>query len=245
MAGVKRRNIVLQERDRRLLSELTTLRVVDREMASTVGPFNSKTRANARLLALTQTGLLRRTFVGAISGGRRAIYARADAPMLRRHRTIPTMALLHQLAVNEVCLAARFPGGDERANVLWQTFDGPIAPSVPLIPDGYLEIQDRDDLEGFFVEVDRATESLRIWRQKAERYLGLATSDDLPSNIRRSRFGVLVVAESERRLSGIRRTVATITDKLFWFTTLETIKREGFWSACWIRPGSDEKLALA
>src|ERR1700722_8144317 len=58
MAGNKRTSIMLQERDLRLLEALDSMRVIDREQASVVAGFRSRTRANERLLALTQAGYL-------------------------------------------------------------------------------------------------------------------------------------------------------------------------------------------
>ena len=58
--GNKRRGVVLQARDRKLLQELALMRVIDREQAKTIAGFGSTTRVNARLLALVRAGLLRR-----------------------------------------------------------------------------------------------------------------------------------------------------------------------------------------
>ena len=55
---------MLQERDRQLLREIGVMRVMDREQAKCVGGFGSTTRVNARLLALTDGGLLRRFYLG-------------------------------------------------------------------------------------------------------------------------------------------------------------------------------------
>ena len=74
MAGNRRVGIVLQERDRRLLAELNVMRVADREQAQTAGGFGSVTRVNARLLALTRAGLLRRFFIGTSGTGQKALY---------------------------------------------------------------------------------------------------------------------------------------------------------------------------
>jgi hypothetical protein len=73
MAGNK--GMVIQERDLRLLRELGVMRVVDREQAAIVAGFASTTRVNARLLALTRSGLLRRFFLGTTAGGTKALYA--------------------------------------------------------------------------------------------------------------------------------------------------------------------------
>ena len=56
MTGSKRTGLVVQERDRQLLSELAVMRIIDREMTKLVAGFNSTRRANARLLQLTRTG---------------------------------------------------------------------------------------------------------------------------------------------------------------------------------------------
>ena len=57
------------------LAELAVMRVVDREQAKIVAGFGSTTRANARLLALTRAGLLRRFFLGTTGAGQKALYA--------------------------------------------------------------------------------------------------------------------------------------------------------------------------
>ena len=74
MAGNNRTSLVLQERDRRLLEALESMRVVDREQAKVVCGFRSTRRANARLLALTRAGFLKRAFVGS----RQAVYWQAN-----------------------------------------------------------------------------------------------------------------------------------------------------------------------
>ena len=74
MTGTRKRRIVPQRRDRHVMEELASpMRIIDREQTKVVGGFGSTTRVNARLLALTQAGLLRRFFTGTISGGRKAV----------------------------------------------------------------------------------------------------------------------------------------------------------------------------
>jgi len=55
---------------------------------------------------------------------------------------------------------------------------------------------------------------------------------------------VLVIAHSERRLKSIREVIAAITDKVFWFASLETIYRDGLFASLWLRPRGDERLPL-
>jgi hypothetical protein len=53
-----------------------------------------------------------------------------------------------------------------------------------------------------------------------------------------------VIVTSERRLQSIRSVVAAATEKIFWFTTTESIRRDGFWSPIWLRPREDERQPL-
>ena len=54
---------MLQDRDLRLLEALNSMRVINREQARVAG-FRSRTRANERLLALTEAGYLERRWSG-------------------------------------------------------------------------------------------------------------------------------------------------------------------------------------
>ncbi len=114
MSGNDRRAIVVQERDRHLLRELSILRVVDREQAKIVAGFHSTTRANSRLLALTRAGFLRRFFLGTSGGGQKALYALSsegarivDVPYRGPRRRqdevlVADLFVAHQLSINEI-----------------------------------------------------------------------------------------------------------------------------------------------
>src|SRR5689334_24695546 len=115
MSGNKKRVVVLQARDRSLLDQLLLIKVVDRELAKDIAGFNSTTRANARLLALTQAGLLKRTFVGSIAGGRRAVYRLSKKALeqfspdsvAREDKEHSELFLKHQLKCNEIYAIVR------------------------------------------------------------------------------------------------------------------------------------------
>lgn len=97
----------------------------------------------------------------------------------------------------------------------------------------------------FFVEVDLGSESLPVWRKKTDLYVRqLAASGDFQRIFGQPQFRVLVVANTDRRLAGIRATIAKTTDKIFWFTSLERIRRDGFWAPIWLRPIGDGRLPL-
>jgi hypothetical protein len=250
--------IVVQPRDRRLLEELALMRVVDREQAKIISGFGSTPRANARLLALTRAGLLRRFFLGTTGGGTKAIYAisregaeLADVPYRgprrRNHEILVGDSFVrHQLAVNGIyCrLKIEIASSSNTALVRWLTFVEPLTPSLRLIPDAYFELKTPSGITASFLEVDLGNERLNVWRKKVKNYLHLAISGDYERMFRQNRFRVLTIANSDRRLLGIRNVVLAATEKIFWFTDLASVGQHGLLDAIWLRPKGEDKTSF-
>ncbi len=256
MDGNRRIGMVLQERDRRLLEELAVMRVVDRDQAKAAAGFGSITRVNTRLLALTRAGLLRRFFLGTSGARQKALYTLSGAGAqligaahrgLQRRKDESSMGgafVQHQLALNDVYCALKFqPIPVPRVSfVRWLTCDVPLVPS--LLPDGYVELRTPEDVLAAFIEVDLGTERTAIWTEKVRKYLELARSGDYERRFGQSRFRVLVLANSVRRMQSIRTAVAALTDIIFWFSTLDLVRAGGFFQSVWLRPKGDEPLPL-
>ena len=248
--------IILQERDLHLLRELSVMRVVDREQAKIVAGFGSTSRTNVRLLALTNAGVLRRFFLGS-GGGRKALYAlsregaqAAQVPFRGPRR--PQDAVLvadyfvgHQLAVNTIYCSLKYGviPVSQMTFHRWLNFAGPVVPGIRLIPDGYVELMTPGGITACFLEVDLGHESQTIWKRKAEHYLELALSGKFKEYFGHERFRVLVLANSERRLHSIRKTVREVTQKIFWFATLASV-RDDFFAPVWFRPGDSQPKKL-
>lgn len=257
-SGNERQQIVLQPRDRRLLEELALMRIVDREQAKIVAGFGSTPRTNARLLSLTRAGLLRRFFLGTTGGGMKAIYAisREGAelagipyrgPRRRNHELLVGDSFVqHQLAVNNVyCrLKIEIATTSDAALVRWLAFYEPLTPHLPLIPDAYFELMTPSGMIASFIEVDLGHERLNVWRKKVKNYLRLAISGDYERIFGRNRFRVLTIANSERRLIGIRKVVLAATEKIFWLTDLASVERQGMSAAIWLRPKGDDRTSF-
>jgi hypothetical protein len=250
--------MVIQERDRQLLRELAVMRVIDREQAKIVGGFGSTTRVNTRLLALTRAGLLRRFFLGTTAGGAKALYAlsKKGAQLVgvpergpqRRHDAalVGDLFVEHQLAVNGIRCSLKSQSATLQGIALerWLGFSEPLTPSIRLIPDAYLELKTPTGISAAFLEMDLGTESRTVWKDKVQNYLRYALSGQFEQAFRQDRFRVLVVAHSERRLRSIRETVAPMTEKVFWFASLESIHRDGLCAPVWLRPRGDDRLPL-
>jgi len=248
MAGNKRTSIVLQERDLRLIEALEIMRVVDREQARVVAGFHSTRRVNDRLLALTRAGFLKQAFVGS----HQAVYwlpgkGPQDGDRKRGVAGEPAALFLrHRLEINRVHLLvghASIPISGWWF-VRWQGFQKPLSATLPLIPDGYFEIGSQQGFRPMFVEVDLGTESTPALAKKASLYVQLATSGEFSQIFGRSQFRVLVITTSERRLENLRSPIGKLTDKIFWFATLDAVSPEKFWTVSWLRPASSQLQSL-
>jgi hypothetical protein len=247
---------VVQDRDRHLLSELSVMRIIDREMTKVVAGFSTTAAVNMRLLALTRVGLLRRFFVGSVAHGRKAVYTlspkgtdliAAKLGGINRpagRLVVGDSFVAHQTGINQVYLAVKYglaPGGSLRR---WLSFRQPLSEAIKLIPDAYMELTTGDATRAAFLEVDLGSEALNVWQQKTAWYLQLAVSGEFAKRFHQPQFRVLVVAHSGRRLHNIRSTILKSTDKIFWFATLEDINRDGIWSSIWLRPSGDQRHSL-
>ena len=248
----KRRGLIVQSRDLELLRELAVMRVADREQVKIAAGFGSTTRVNTRLFALARAGLLRRFFLGS-GGGRKALYALSPkgaqvaqvpcrGPRRRQNEMlVADFFVQHQLAVNAVYCGLKFgtiPVPRVRF-VNWLAFHEPLVAGLSLIPDGYVEFSTPSGIDALFLEVDLGHEGLAVWKEKTRQYVQLALSGKYERQFRQARFRVLVLANSERRLQSIRATVAGVTQKIFWFATLDAIRTEGFFAPVWYRPVGD------
>lgn len=259
MTGTKRKGIVFQERDRRVLQELGVMRIADRELIKCSARFGSTTRANSRLLALTRAGLLRRFFLGTTAGGKKALYALspngaklANVPYRGPRRgsdevLVADFFVMHQLEINRIyCTLVHQPIPMPGTQVLqWMNFSESVAAGLTLIPDGYVELGNAGKTLAAFLEVDLGHESRSVWRKKVEQYLKFAVSGTFEQRFGHSQFRVLAVTNSERRMASLRVATAEITEKIFWFSTLSEIKGNGFWSPVWLRPKGTDRLPLA
>jgi len=241
-----------------LLKELASFRVVDREQAKRIAGFGTTTQVNARLLRLTRAGLLRRSFIGTTNGGQKALYMLSlngaklvDVPFrsLRRRRDEVLTAnffVTHQLSVNEIHCDLKFrPIPITEAKVeRWLDFFEPLEAGIRLIPDGYVEIRFGQKMVAAFLEVDLGTEGVSVWKRKIENYVRYAISGAFEKRFGQPQFRVLVVASTDRRMRSLKATTQSITEKIFWFTTVDSIRRDGFWSTVWLRTKDGERHSL-
>jgi hypothetical protein len=258
MPGPRKQGLIVQARDACLLQELGITRVADREQIRCFAGFGSPRRANDRLLALTRSGLLRRFFIGTNAVGRKALYTLSPKGAklvgsayqgLRRAQDeylVGDFFVNHQLGINEVYCTVKYrpipvPGA---SFVRWLSFNEPVALGSALIPDGFFELRMSDATVFAFLEVDLGSETRSVWQAKVKGYLRYATSGQFAEQFADRPFRVLAIANSDRRTASLRAATATITEKIFWFTSFDAIERDGFWSAIWQRPTNERPQEL-
>ena len=94
-------------------------------------------------------------------------------------------------------------------------------------------------IDASFLEVDLGHEALSVWKEKTRHYLQFALSGEYQKQFGQDRFRVIVLANSLRRLNSIRATVAAITQKIFWFSTLDAVRDDRFFASVWLRPADE------
>lgn len=155
---------------------------------------------------------------------------------------VADFSIQHQLSINEVYCALRFkpiPVPHMKFH-RWLPFHEPLVPRLSLILDGYVEFSTPSGIDGSFIEVDLGHEALSVWKEKTRHYLQFALSGESHKQFGTDRFRVIVLANSPRRLNSIRATVAAITQKIFWFATLDAVRGDTFFASVWLRP-TDER----
>jgi len=244
-------NIIIQARDLHLLRTVARLRAIDREQAKAAGGFTSVTRVNATLLRLVKAKLLNRFFLGIGPGTQKAIYtispkgaARAGVSYRRFRRKNAALYsgdlfLEHQLLLNDIYFSAQ-KSQLQTTFQNWKTFDKPL-PQSAVIPDAYCEIIFDNLIKPVFLEVDKSTESKKIWKKKTASYLSFALSGAFEKEFRHQQFRVAVITTTEQQLRRIQAAIVGQTSKVFWLATFDDIKNSGFFSTIWRRPNSSAK----
>jgi hypothetical protein len=147
--------------------------------------------------------------------------------------------IAHQLTINQIYCGLKYKPVPGIAFERWISFHQPVTPSLGLIPDGLVELRIASGIVSSFLEIDLGHESLSIWQRKAQNYLQLALSGDFRKQFGQPSFRVLVLVNSERRLQSIRKSLAAVTEKIFWLATLESAN-SNFFTPIWLRPVGDQ-----
>ncbi len=247
-------------RDRRMIEFLHRFRLLTRDQIMAVAPFHSLTRANTRLAALTRAGVLSRKHLPIYPGhgsaqslyhlGRKAAdVVPVDAgSVLQQVRQVSRWDLRqveHVRAANGVLIGLYTALSRAHSDVRFETepelrnkFQGRT-----LVPDGWIAWAAEGKRFNCFLEIDLHHEGLTDWREKVLGYQTYADSGEHEGQFGFRGFRVLVLAQTARRLSGLRQ-VAVCAGRLFLFGELGVPADTMASEAVWLRAAGADRIRL-
>jgi hypothetical protein len=265
--------MILQHRDKEIIKAVYAFRILTRQQLQQLFGINGTRRINQRLRKLYDHKYLSRYFLPTIRGSAKAIYylgARGtalvadelgiDLNIIKRERKatseLQKLFLNHALGLNDIRIAfkiglANRPGMElERwinDNDCHQKYHV-IVHGKDVIkrfrPDGYFRIVCQGKLYSCFVEFDRSTMTIGRFVGKVHSYIDFGSLGYYRKRFGVRYFRVLVVTKTAERLNNLRKAVGTITDKLFWFTTIDRITQDTVFGPIWQRVGKQEFYPL-
>jgi hypothetical protein len=111
-------------------------------------------------------------------------------------------------------------------------------------PDGYFRIRYQGRLYSFFLELDRSTMSHERFKKKVQTYLEFEQLGFYETRFGTKFFRVLVVTLTPARLFNLKKVVESVTDRFFWFTTLDQISEDTVFDPVWYKAGHKNKYPL-
>jgi hypothetical protein len=239
------KSIVLTERDKAIVREVTRFGVLTRHQLMDLQFFRSKSRAKERLKRLVDAGYLTSRPQPLSAGGPQSVYASGplidDSRGARKRLTeVSDLFLVHELGLVDMHIAF------ERSTtvVRWITAKDLSALSFGVVPDAYVEFEQHGLTYCAFLEYDRGTETVSRFERKTRAYVGFARSGQFDRLFHRRFFRVLVVTDTLGRLTSLSKTTARVTDRVFRFTTRAALAREGPLQSIWRRPGVSTSESL-
>jgi len=256
--------IILQPRDREIMLCVHEFRFLTREQIQRLFDFNCVTRANIRLRKLYDHGYLSRHFLPTVRGSSRAVYFLGpkgmeiiseglglDISTLKLNRKgFKDLFLNHQLALNEARIAITLTIKEKAQMSLdcWLNEDACLQEYGRrrgiIRPDAYFRFFNNGRIYSFFLEVDRSTMSHSRFRLRIQSYLEYAQSGYYQARYGVRYFRVLIITITLERLFNLKRLIEGLTNKIFWFTTMDQIRSRNVFQSIWYRAGRDGLFPL-
>jgi hypothetical protein len=242
------KRLALTARDHKILMEIGRFGVMTKDHLIRLGFFRSNTRAKERLKRLVDEKYLAVRQQPIAPGGPRFVYrlgsAASDSQTRSRQlATISDLFLAHELGLVDIRIAL------ERYTTVkqWHVAKELATANLGIVPDAYCEYDVSALTFCAFIEYDRGTETQARFERKAKAYADLAFSGRFSAILHRQYFRVFVVTDSASRLANLSHSIAAVTDRIFWLTTLSELSQHGPLASIWRRPGGDrlESLTVA
>lgn len=258
--------LIIQERDKDIIMAVYDYRFLTREQIQRLFDFNCVSKANLRLRKLYDHNYLSRTFTPSSRGSLKAIYFLGGEGLKiiterlgrdplevknnqKKVSRLKSLFLHHNLNLNEIRISftkaiEKHPLmrielwiNDRDSLLEYYLSNAGVKTKRIFRPDGYFRFSYKDKLYSFFVELDQSTESHKKFKDKVKSYLDFARSGYYQKIFGVRYFRCLIIAPTAQRLANLKKTVEEVTDKVFWFTTLDKITGNDVLSPIWLRTG--------
>lgn len=118
--------------------------------------------------------------------------------------------------------------------------------SKKLRPDALLKYFTKPNGKKYtaFLEVDLATESSKQIQKKVSRYLAFSKTALPQQKFGTTLFRVIILTTSDKRSKNIKKSVESITDKIFWITDFSLLKGDFLGLPIFLRAGCKGRYPL-
>ena len=265
--------LILQQRDKEIITSIYSFRILTRQQLQKLFRFNSSRRVNQRLKILYDHKFLSRYFLPTVRGSAKAVYylgPRGAAiaaeelgiavNLVNRERkstsNLKELFLNHVLGLNDIRIAFYLgldthPGmalerwiNDNECHQQYRVVVFGKSVIKQFRPDGYFRIIYKGKLYSFFIEYDRSTMTVGRFAGKVHSYLDFHALGYYRKRFGVQYFRVVVVTKTRERLYNLKKAVGAITDKHFWFTTINQITPNTVFSPIWQRVGKQKFYPL-
>ena len=260
----KKNALIFQPRDAEILKSVFRYRFLIGEQIKSLCGFSSQKRTNDRLRKLFDNRFLsRRLFINGFDkevlyflGPKSIEFISAqtgiDPLKVKRKRTKSLKArdsfLFHLLFINNFryCLETA-KGFNPKAGIETWKYKPALFSNEEkkIFPDAYFRIKHQEKDYNFFLEIDHSTESGKRIKKKVESYLDYGLSGDFEKQFGFTYFRLLIVSKTLVRLKSLLRTIEKVTDKsFFWLTIEKNISPEKISDKIWSRSNANGLFSL-
>jgi len=118
--------------------------------------------------------------------------------------------------------------------------------TLPITPDAFLYLIGKNKKAYYFLEVDRATESNRRWRDKIKGYVEYVKSGKYQARFKTEALRVLTISTGKERIANLIKTTQSVENAYFFlFATFEQIKdRNIIFKPVWKTTGKEGLISL-
>jgi len=169
------------------------------------------------------------------------LYSEKEARQIKwndKQNKVEPFFIEHILAINDVRIAfLKAVLETKQYELLWFTeqetkawkekVDDPedSSKTLPITPDAFFYLTGKDKKAYYFLEVDRATESNRRWRDKIKGYVEYVKSGKYQERFKTSALRVLTITTTPERMDNLINTTQSVENAYFFlFATFDQVK---------------------